>query len=105
MIYFELEKRNHKNMSNVLIWGSGAAVGLYTLVGIFGYVTFVDQPEAFAAANILEAPYGKNIPITIVRIVEHYELAIRETLHCSSLYWLLLHSVFSQQRTVLKNCF
>jgi amino acid permease len=48
MIYCELEKRNHKTMSGVLIKGSVAAIFLYALVGIFGYVTFVNDPSAFA---------------------------------------------------------
>jgi len=30
-------------MSNVLVKGSGAAVVLYALIGIFGYLTFVDS--------------------------------------------------------------
>src|SRR5947209_3633366 len=52
-------------MIGVLVNGSVAAVILYAMVGIFGYVTFYNDPDAFVDANILEAPYGNNIPITI----------------------------------------
>jgi amino acid permease len=67
MIYYELERRNAKQMSKVLITGSGAAVVLYSLVGIFGYLTFVYVPDLLGT-NILEAPYNKNVAITIVSI-------------------------------------
>ena len=56
MIYYELEKRDAKQMSSVLAKGSGAAVILYALIGIFGYLTFVDTPGQ-PTTNILEAPY------------------------------------------------
>ncbi len=45
MIYYELEKRNYHTMSTVISTGSGAAVIVYALVGIFGYVTFVYTPD------------------------------------------------------------
>ena len=61
MIYYELEKRNSKQMSRVLLGGSTAAVVLYIIVGIFGYLTFVSYPGGAEVAledkNILEAPY------------------------------------------------
>lgn len=62
MIYYELEKRNSKQMSRVLVGGSTAAVVLYIIVGIFGYLTFVSYPGGGAQValedkNILEAPY------------------------------------------------
>jgi len=48
-------------MSRVLLGGSTAAVVLYIIVGIFGYLTFVDYPGGAEVAlgdkNILEAPY------------------------------------------------
>ena len=56
MIYNELEKRNKKTMSGVLMKGSFAAVVLYALVGIFGYATFAANPDAYndmLKANIL----------------------------------------------------
>jgi len=45
LIYFELERRNKKAMSGVLMKGSIAAIVLYALVGIFGYLTFVHTPD------------------------------------------------------------
>jgi amino acid permease len=45
LIYFELERRNKKAMSSVLMKGSIAAIVLYSLVGIFGYLTFVHTPD------------------------------------------------------------
>ena len=65
-IYYELEKRNKKTMSKVLIVGSSSAVVLYIMVGIFGYLTFVNNPSVLDVQNILEAPYNKNIAISIV---------------------------------------
>ena len=58
MIYTELERRNSKQMSKVLIFGTVGAVILYIIVGVWGYVTFVDQPDytaekALEDANIL----------------------------------------------------
>lgn len=41
MIFVELEKRNSKQMSTVIKWGSSIAVLFYILVGVFGYATFV----------------------------------------------------------------
>lgn len=66
LIYFELERRNAKTMSGVLLKGSVAAVILYAMVGIFGYLTFVNTPEVITQ-NILESPYGKNVAIYVVR--------------------------------------
>jgi len=45
MIYYELERRNAKQMSKVLAIGSGAGVFLYALIGTFGYLTFVYTPD------------------------------------------------------------
>lgn len=58
MIYVELERRNEKQMSKVLIIGTVGALILYIIVGVWGYVTFVDFPgytpaEALKSANIL----------------------------------------------------
>jgi amino acid permease len=41
LIYKELERRNNKTMSGVLLKGSVAAIVLYAMVGIFAYLTFV----------------------------------------------------------------
>ena len=70
MIYFELEKRNSKQMGKVLMGGTFSAVLLYALTGIFGYVTFVNFNDysafdALKAQNILEAPYANVKAITI----------------------------------------
>ena len=69
-------------MSKVLIVGTVCAVFLYALVGIFGYATFVYNPSALDSGNILEAPYGNNIPIIIVRN-ETIDPQFRATLHYS----------------------
>ena len=45
MIYYELERRDKKAMSKVLLSGSVAAIVLYALVGIFGYLTFVRDED------------------------------------------------------------
>ena len=57
-------------MSRVLKYGTLGAVLLYITIGIFGYLTFVDNPnftpyEALKKQNILEAPYPPNVPIDI----------------------------------------
>lgn len=45
MIYVELERRNKKQMAKVLASGSIVAVIFYILIGIFGYATFVSDPD------------------------------------------------------------
>lgn len=45
LIYKELERRNNKTMSGVLLKGSVAAIVLYAMVGIFAYLTFVKTPN------------------------------------------------------------
>jgi len=70
MIYFELEKRNSKQMGKVLMGGTFSAVLLYALTGIFGFFTFVNFNDysafdALKAQNILEAPYANVKAITI----------------------------------------
>ena len=45
LIYYELERRNKTTMSGVLMKGSVAAIVLYALVGVFGYLTFVKTPD------------------------------------------------------------
>ena len=68
MIYKELENRNYKRMSHVVIIGSSTAIFLYAMVGIFGYLTFVHVPELLTQ-NILDAPYHGNIAIMIVKLL------------------------------------
>lgn len=41
MIYVELETRTPKQMSKVIAYGSLIAVFCFSLVGFFGYATFV----------------------------------------------------------------
>lgn len=43
-IYLELEKRHYTTMSKVVGGGSIIAVFMYIVIGMFGYVTFVDDP-------------------------------------------------------------
>lgn len=45
MIYYELQNKNAKRMSKVLMVGSCSAVIVYALIGIFGYLTFVYTPN------------------------------------------------------------
>ena len=57
-------------MSGVLKYGTIAAAILYAIIGIFGYLTFVDNPtvtpyDALKSENILEAPYPNILPIEI----------------------------------------
>lgn len=64
-IFNELETKTAANMSSVLLRGSSAAIFLYALIGIFGYLTFVHTPDVITS-NILSAPYGNNIAIIVV---------------------------------------
>ena len=83
MIYTELEARNSKQMSKVLIFGTVGAVVLYIIVGVWGYVTFTtgDDPSATAAAalsdkNILSAPYPNSVvPILIGNFALFFAIA------------------------------
>lgn len=68
-------------MSRVLVGGTVCAVILYIIVGVWGYVTFVDFPgytaeEALKDANILEAPYPKSAtPILIGNFALFFAIA------------------------------
>jgi amino acid permease len=63
-IYLELTSRNYKTMSRVVYWGTFLAVICYMMIGIFGYLTFDDNPyDKLKDKNILMAPYINNIPI------------------------------------------
>ena len=53
MIYSELESRNSKQMSKVLIFGTIGAVILYVIVGVWGYATFVNNSSGISAAEAL----------------------------------------------------
>lgn len=81
MIYTELERRNSTQMSKVLIMGTFGAVCLYIIVGVWGYATFVNSDQYTAAdalkdANILEAPYPKDVtPILIGNFALFFAIA------------------------------
>ncbi len=68
-------------MSKVLMCGTIGAVVLYIIVGVWGYVTFVDYPgytaeEALKDANILEAPYPRSVtPILIGNFALFFAIA------------------------------
>ena len=70
-IYSELESPVPRQMSKVLFMGTVACVVLFTVTGVWGYVTFINFPgytqqKAHEDANILAAPYPKGkIPILI----------------------------------------
>jgi amino acid permease len=54
-------------MSKVITHGSLYAAFLYLLIGVFGYLTFVNTPDVLLGQNILNAPYNKHMAIMIVR--------------------------------------
>lgn len=45
MIYKELAKKNLKNMERIIIIGTIGATICYVAAGIFGYVTFIGDPN------------------------------------------------------------
>lgn len=81
MIYTELERRDSKQMSKVLIIGTVGAVILYIIVGVWGYATFINYPgytpaEALKDGNILEAPYPTSVtPILIGNFALFFAIA------------------------------
>lgn len=65
-IFKELERRNYKNMSKVVYAGTSLTVTLYTMIGVFGYLSFNLNPDVdLKDQNILLSPWKKNIPILI----------------------------------------
>lgn len=80
-LYTELEKRDQTQMSKVIMIGTIGAVGLYIVVGVFGYVTWVNYNPGGAAAalsdaNILLAPYPNScIPILIGNFALFFAIA------------------------------
>lgn len=64
-IYLELEQKEVRQMAKVVSSGCAVAVGLYILVGIFGYATFLDPSisKNLCSKNILEADYSHNAVI------------------------------------------
>jgi amino acid permease len=63
MIYVELEKKSPKQMSKVILIGSFVLVILFCFVGVFGYATFVNQPEELCTKNILDNNYYNGITL------------------------------------------
>ena len=58
----------------MLALGTAASASLYILIGIFGYLTFVQTGDVdLASKNILEAPYPSN---DTVMNIGHYALMI-----------------------------
>ena len=80
-LYTELEKRNQTQMSKVIVIGTIGAVILYIIVGVWGYVTWVNYSDggaeaALSDANILQAPYpSSNIPILIGNFALFFAIA------------------------------
>ena len=46
MIYNELERRNMKTMSGIIVKGSISAVVTYIIIGCFGYLCFATYPNS-----------------------------------------------------------
>jgi amino acid permease len=63
MIYVELEDRSPKQMSKVILSGSFILVILFCFVGVFGYATFVNEPEKLCSKNILDNNYYNGITL------------------------------------------
>ena len=65
-VYGELVPQNYKRMRMVVFRGNFLGVFLYSLIGVFGYLSFTDNPEKdLDDKNILLAPYINNTPILI----------------------------------------
>ena len=63
MIYVELENKSPKQMSKVILTGSLILVILFCFVGVFGYATFVNDPELLCSKNILDNNYYDGITL------------------------------------------
>ena len=67
-IYAGLRKRSLKRYSLVVAIGMLVCVGVYTLSGTFGYLTFTDHP-ACINADILRNYCPRDVPISIARVM------------------------------------
>ena len=73
MVYVELKKPKEEKlqaMRKVMVVGTVAATVLYLLAGIFGYVTFANDPDRdaiFNKQNILEVEYRNSPAIYVAR--------------------------------------
>src|SRR5690349_20640913 len=104
MIYYELERRNLKRMSSVLVKGSVGAVATYCIIGVFGYLIFVDMPGMLIKQNILHTnyePFDENPAILLVRL--RLLTGYRVTLRCSLLSWQLHRYACCLQRMLWKS--
>lgn len=68
MIYKELKDRGYNRMSKVIIRGMLVAVSAYIMTGVFGYVTFANNPAGLMSENILDAPYQGNKAIAVALV-------------------------------------
>ncbi|CDW76708.1 UNKNOWN [Stylonychia lemnae] len=66
IIYKELQIRSERQMSSVMKLGTISGILVYTTVGIFGYLTFLNDPHHLNTKNILDAPYH-NLAISIAK--------------------------------------
>lgn len=66
MIYKELSPRCENKMNNVLSFGTYTASIVYIVVGVSGYLTFIDNTSLLQSKNILDAPYKNILLIDIV---------------------------------------
>jgi amino acid permease len=65
IIYAELKTRNYESMDKVVFRGTNIAIVVYTITGIFGYLTFMQKLSDLESQNILDAPYGDNLAMII----------------------------------------
>lgn len=70
IIYAELKTRDYATMDKVVFRGTNGAILMYSMTGIFGYLTFVKMPEVLEKKNILEAPYGQNLAMIIGQLAQ-----------------------------------
>ena len=61
-------------MSMVVVKAMIVAVTAYIITGIFGYVTFVNNPAALESENILEAPYNNNKAIAVGLVSQFFSI-------------------------------
>ena len=74
IIYAELKVRDYPTMDKVVFRGTSVAIVVYSLTGIFGYLTFVKTPQILDSQNILEAPYGDNLIMIIASIAQFFSV-------------------------------
>jgi len=80
MLYSELRYRNYPRISRVIMRGLSVGVLAYIATGFFGYATFVNKSQALDSENILEAPYDRNIEISIAQVCQFVTVLISSPL-------------------------